>query len=100
MIVTNVSCKLNIDGLWSPEAFSKQFGEVRHTIINTRTGNSIPNVPLKKFWDGFESLSKRMTDDLGRTMLLKLKDWPPDNDFALHLPDRLVVDIRNTLFLA
>jgi hypothetical protein len=38
------------------------------------------------FWDGFNHLSKRMTDECGNPMLLKLKDWPPDNDFSNYLP--------------
>lgn len=86
--MSNVSKQLDIENLWSPEAFSKQFGHIKHSIVNTMTGRSIPNVPLKLFWDGFENLSARMQDDQGRTMLLKLKDWPPDNDFAAYLPDR------------
>ena len=77
---------MDLENLWSPAAFSRTFGEDKHTIVNTRTGKCIPNMPLKKFWDGFENLSKRMTDEMGRNMLLKLKDWPPDNDFALHMP--------------
>ena len=84
--MANVNSKMDLEGLWSPAAFSRSFGEDKHPIVNTRTGKIIPNMPLKKFWDGFETLSKRMKDELGRNMLLKLKDWPPDNDFALHMP--------------
>jgi lysine-specific demethylase 3 len=40
------------------------------------------------FWDGFNHLSRRMTDEMENPMLLKLKDWPPDNDFANYLPSR------------
>ena len=87
VIVANVSKYLNKD-LWSPESFSREFGSVRHDIVNTRSNRMIPNVPLKMFWDGFEQLSKRMTDELGNPMLLKLKDWPPDNDFSNALPTR------------
>ncbi len=28
-----------------------------------------------------------MKDESGNTMLMKLKDWPPDNDFAKALPE-------------
>ncbi len=28
-----------------------------------------------------------MKDEAGNPMLMKLKDWPPDNDFAAALPD-------------
>ena len=74
--------------LWRPEAFSNEFGHILHDVVNTKTGKIVPQVPLKKFWDGFENLSLRMTDESGLPMLLKLKDWPPDNDLAHTLPSR------------
>lgn len=87
MIVANVSKYLNMD-LWSPDSFSRQFGHIRHDIVNTKSNKIIPKVPLKMFWDGFDHLAKRMEDDQGNPMLLKLKDWPPDNDFSNYLPER------------
>ena len=48
---------------------------------------SFIKVPLKMFWDGFTNLNSRMTDEYGMPMLLKLKDWPADSDFARALPD-------------
>ena len=85
--MSNVSKHLNMN-LWSPAAFSRQFGHIRHNIVNTKSNKIIPKVPLKMFWDGFEQLSLRMKDELDNPMLLKLKDWPPDNDFANYLPER------------
>lgn len=95
MIVANVSKKLDMN-LWHPEAFCREFGHVKHDIVNTKTGKSIPNVPLKIFWDGFENLSARMVDENGLPMLLKLKDWPPDNDLAHTLPSRFE-DLMNCI---
>ncbi|CAL8108030.1 unnamed protein product [Orchesella dallaii] len=43
---------------------------------------------MKTFWDGFENVKSRLTDDNGLPMLLKLKDWPPEHDFAEMLPER------------
>ena len=43
---------------------------------------------MRKFWDGFESLQIRMKDKSGELMLLKLKDWPPDEEFSELLPTR------------
>lgn len=88
MIVTNTSKKLDLNQLWSPDAFSNEFGHIKHDIVNTKSGCTVNNVRLKTFWDGFEYLSKRMLDEQGNPMLLKLKDWPPENDFAAYLPDR------------
>ena len=74
--------------LWTPEAFIKEFGEEKNDLVNCLTGNPITNQPMKKFWEGFEHYSKRMKDDKGNPMLLKLKDWPSGEDFAEMLPKR------------
>jgi lysine-specific demethylase 3 len=52
------------------------------------TGRLLSNQPMKKFWDGFEHVNKRLKDEKGNPMLLKLKDWPPGEDFAEMLPSR------------
>ena len=73
IIVANVHKQLNMD-IWRPSAFNAEFGHVEHPVVNTKTGTSIM-VPLKKFWDGFENLDDRLTDENGLPMLLKLKAW-------------------------
>jgi len=88
VVVANVSNNLDIN-LWSPNAFNEQFGTLKHNIVNCKTHKMIPKVPLKWFWDGFESLNARMMDKQGMPMLLKLKDWPPEDDFAQYFPRRL-----------
>ncbi|KAF2364150.1 JmjC domain [Trinorchestia longiramus] len=74
--------------LWRPYSFSKDFGEVKNDLINCLTGNIVPNQTMRKFWDGFENYSKRLKDEKGNPMILKLKDWPPGDDFAEFLPKR------------
>lgn len=74
--------------LWRPYSFSRDFGEVKNDLINCLTGNIVPNQTMKKFWDGFENYSKRLKDEKGNPMILKLKDWPPGDDFAEFLPKR------------
>ena len=87
VVVANVSNRLDIS-LWHPSAFSAEFGHLKHDIINCKTHKLIPQVPLKWFWDGFESLKSRLLDKQGMPMLLKLKDWPPEDDFAQYFPRR------------
>ncbi|CAH0553828.1 unnamed protein product [Brassicogethes aeneus] len=87
VIVSDVTKNLERD-LWNPEAFARDFGEDKNDLINCMTGNLVPNQPMKKFWEGFDHFSKRLKDDRGNPMLLKLKDWPPGEDFAEMLPSR------------
>ena len=43
---------------------------------------------MRDFWAGFECIGSRLRDRYGRTRILKLKDWPPGDDFADLLPRR------------
>ncbi|XP_037092203.1 LOW QUALITY PROTEIN: lysine-specific demethylase 3A-like [Pollicipes pollicipes] len=74
--------------IWSVDAFIRDFGDVRNDLINCKTGNIVPNQPMRRFWEGFECVSRRLRDDKGQPMILKLKDWPPGDDFADMMPDR------------
>lgn len=87
VIVSDV-CRTIDKDLWNPEAFARDFGDEKNDLINCMTGNLVPNQPMRKFWEGFEEPSKRLKDDRGQPMLLKLKDWPPGEDFAEMLPAR------------
>ena len=87
VLVSHVSDKLN-KSLWSPESFSKDFSDLKNDLVNCMTGRLLSNQPMKKFWDGFEHVNKRLKDEKGNPMLLKLKDWPPGEDFAEMLPSR------------
>lgn len=98
VIVGNMTKLLKID-LWTPESFCRDFGEERNDLINCATGNLVPNRPMKEFWEGFGNFSKRLKDEHGNPMLLKLKDWPPGEDFAELLPERFK-DLMNSLPLA
>ncbi|XP_054716696.1 lysine-specific demethylase 3B-like [Uloborus diversus] len=74
--------------LWHPDAFCRDFGEVRNDLVDCMTGAVIKNLPMKRFWEGFQNFNKRLKDDNGEYMLLKLKDWPPGEDFSEKLPSR------------
>lgn len=87
VIVSGVGHKLSKD-LWSPESFSRDFGSKSNNLINCMSNKVVPCQKMKKFWDGFEHAKQRLKDEKGDPMLLKLKDWPPGDDFAKLLPDR------------
>lgn len=82
--------------LWHPESFSRDFGDQTNDLINCCTGKVVSNQPMSKFWDGFENGDKRLHDNNGQSMMLKLKDWPQSEDFAKRLPDRFE-DLMNCL---
>lgn len=94
IIVSEVSSALNMD-LWRPESFSRDFGDIKNDLINCMTGNIVPKMPMRRFWDGFDNIGKRLKDERGNPMLLKLKDWPPGEDFAETLPSRFTDLMRN-----
>lgn len=73
--------------LWNPKEFSESFGDTKNDLVDCKTGDLFSKMPMKKFWDGFENLNKRMKDSDGNQMILKLKDWPPGDDFSDLLPD-------------
>ncbi|CAH0720118.1 unnamed protein product, partial [Brenthis ino] len=98
VLVSDVSSLLDKD-LWTPESFSRDFGDARVDLVNCASGLVVPNQPARKFWDGFELAAKRLRDERGAPMVLKLKDWPPGEDFAELLPARFD-DLMRALPLA
>nr|XP_014091107.1 lysine-specific demethylase 3A-A [Bactrocera oleae]XP_014091108.1 lysine-specific demethylase 3A-A [Bactrocera oleae]XP_014091109.1 lysine-specific demethylase 3A-A [Bactrocera oleae]XP_014091110.1 lysine-specific demethylase 3A-A [Bactrocera oleae] len=95
VMISEVARSLNLD-LWRPEAFCKDFGDKPNDLINCLNGNLVPNQPMRYFWEGFQCIKKRLLDANGKPMLLKLKDWPPGDDFAEILPTRFA-DLMNGL---
>ena len=87
IIICNASEHLN-KHLWHPEAFLKDFGHLKHNLVNCLTGKEIPKAALTEFWRGFQTIKHRLRDKNGTPMLLKLKDWPPTEDIANYMPKR------------
>uniref|UniRef100_A0A6Q2YX32 Lysine-specific demethylase n=1 Tax=Esox lucius TaxID=8010 RepID=A0A6Q2YX32_ESOLU len=74
--------------LWLPEAFSQEFGDQDVDLVNCRNCAIISDVKVRDFWDGFQVISKRLKGTDGQPMVLKLKDWPPGEDFRDMMPTR------------
>ncbi|XP_005091148.2 probable JmjC domain-containing histone demethylation protein 2C [Aplysia californica] len=87
VLVSLANKQMNLN-LWKPDVFSREFGDIENEVVNCRTGNVIIGHTMSDFWDGFEVLGNRPVDDKQEPMLLKLKDWPPGDDFSELLPTR------------
>ncbi|XP_035983264.1 lysine-specific demethylase 3B isoform X2 [Fundulus heteroclitus] len=87
VLVSGIDKRLKAE-LWRPEAFSEEFGNQDVDLVNCRNCAIISDVKVRDFWDGFEKISKRLQDADGRPMVLKLKDWPPGEDFRDMMPTR------------
>ena len=86
IIVSN--CDDNLDKrLWNPEAFLKKFGSHENDLVDCSRNVVLVGHQMRRFWEGFECVEKRLRDRHGRPMILKLKDWPPTEDFAEMLPN-------------
>lgn len=72
VIISNVLEHLD-KKLWLPQSFSNEFGKEKSDFINCMTGNLVRNKDIAVFWDGFEVVEKRLRDNDGKPMLLKVK---------------------------
>ncbi|XP_063473626.1 lysine-specific demethylase 3A isoform X2 [Symphalangus syndactylus] len=86
VMVSGVHHKLNSE-LWKPESFRKEFGEQEVDLVNCRTNEIITGATVGDFWDGFEDVPNRLKNEK-EPMVLKLKDWPPGEDFRDMMPSR------------
>ncbi|KAK5864907.1 hypothetical protein PBY51_016112 [Eleginops maclovinus] len=87
VLVSGIHKRLK-QNLWRPDAFSREFGDQDVDLVNCRNCAIISDVKVRDFWDGFEVISKRLQDTEGQPMVLKLKDWPPGEDFRDMMPTR------------
>ncbi|XP_005173197.2 lysine-specific demethylase 3B isoform X3 [Danio rerio] len=87
VLVSGIHRKLK-EHLWRPEAFSEEFGDQDVDLVNCRNCAIISDVKVREFWDGFQVISKRLQGSDGQPMVLKLKDWPPGEDFRDMMPTR------------
>lgn len=94
VLVSHVDHNLNLD-IWTPKAFGQEFGSEIADVVNCRNGVVVEKFKVGDFWEGFESIKDRPLDSNGEPMLLKLKDWPPKDDFSEKLPTRFEDLMKN-----
>ncbi|KAK2163692.1 hypothetical protein LSH36_75g09017 [Paralvinella palmiformis] len=95
VVVSNCDRHLSKD-LWLPASFARDFGDLKNDLVNCTTNSIIIGHKMRVFWDGFEKISARLKDNKHQPMNLKLKDWPPTEDFAEILPKRFA-DLMQSL---
>ncbi|XP_055638847.1 uncharacterized protein LOC129776927 [Toxorhynchites rutilus septentrionalis] len=98
VMVSHVSNALDMS-LWYPHSFGHDFGDEDNDLINCLNGKLVKSQKMKIFWEGFERIGRRLLDERDRPMVLKLKDWPPGDDFAEMMPTRFS-DLMKCLPLA
>lgn len=89
VIVANVTSKMR-KFIWSPEFFLMRFGKKKHSLVNCQNDAKIHRVRMKHFWEGFQSIEKRLPENCEKKMVLKLKDWPTSSDFADVMKDHFI----------
>ncbi|RKO92238.1 hypothetical protein BDK51DRAFT_2258, partial [Blyttiomyces helicus] len=73
--------------LWTPDWFMQHFGSDSADIIDCRVGAEVLNVTVGQFFQGFTSVDMRPIDSETKApLILKLKDWPADQDFESKFP--------------
>lgn len=83
--------------IWNPDYFISNFGDRKNILVDCSTHHQIDNQSMDKFWQGFIGVAYRLRNrSTNQPMVLKLKDWPPSDDFAEILP-RHFRDIMDAL---
>ncbi|XP_071498541.1 uncharacterized protein [Diadema antillarum] len=95
VLVSNVHKQLD-KTLWHPTNFNARFGHLENDLVDCRSGDVITGAPMRDFWNGFENISNRLETKQGLPIILKLKDWPPAEDFSELLPQHFQ-DLMNNL---
>ena len=87
VVVSN--CHWNVHtSLWLPESFSAEFGDLVIDLIDCTRNQVVSGHKMRHFWDGLECIQDHLCDQKNQPMILKLKDWPPNKNFADSLPSR------------
>ncbi|KAI9274696.1 hypothetical protein BDA99DRAFT_533313 [Phascolomyces articulosus] len=71
--------------LWSPESFIKKYGKTETDVIDCKTG-FVDITHVKDFFEAYIDSTLRHGYDKGKPVVLKIKDWPPKEDFVKKFP--------------
>jgi [histone H3]-dimethyl-L-lysine9 demethylase len=97
IVIGNATRKMDL-AMWEPSRLSGEFGGVTVELTNVQTGDVLAGShTLKKFWDGFSNVSKRLRDDDGEPALLRLKDWPSPGNSGEEFSETLPTHSANIL---
>lgn len=89
ILISSCDKQLRSD-LWNPGSFAKEFGHVKVDLVDCSTGIILKSQPMDKFWNGFRhsSAPRNKQGGSGTSPILRLKDWPPVEDWAGPLASR------------
>ena len=89
VVVANATKKLNIDK-WVPSGLNEEFGDAKAEIYDVQFEESLGEHNLKKFWDGYSTVVKRIKNQTGQPAVVKLASWPGayGDEFKETLPSR------------
>jgi [histone H3]-dimethyl-L-lysine9 demethylase len=99
VIVANVNLNMR-EFIWSPKYFLMRFGQKKHSLVNCQNDTTIHRVQMKYFYEGYDSIQKRLPENCDKKMVLKLKDWPTSSDFADVMQDHFVDLMKAVPFAA
>jgi len=80
--------QLQLKQRWGPHGFLQRFGAESVQMIDCRDGKCVHWLTLAHFFMGYlKPWTRALCPDTFRKMMLKLKDWPPDQDFRSKMPE-------------
>ncbi|KAL0077284.1 hypothetical protein J3Q64DRAFT_1767764 [Phycomyces blakesleeanus] len=89
--------RTNSDVSWTPSYFIKNYKKEIIEVINCKT-KEVDESTVKKYFSGFIKHSRRpgYNKSTGGSDILKIKDWPPTENFSDHSP-KLYKDFMDML---
>ncbi|KAI9771439.1 MAG: hypothetical protein M1840_002059 [Geoglossum simile] len=92
IVISGMLDRFNV--AWTPDYFIRNYGDEQCWVVNCSTNETVhggETVTVGEFFSAFDTHSFR-----GVTSSMKLKDWPPHEDFATHFPE-LFQDFQRAL---